>query len=57
MNQAIAKVTVANGESWKTRINGTDEEIRRYFAIGTRFNVGSFPIENMQPVTKVEIIR
>ena len=35
-----AKVTFSNGDTITTGINGTDNEIREYYAIGREFNLG-----------------
>lgn len=49
------KVTYANGDSITTGINGSDDEIRQYFAIGRRFNIGSDD-DNMQAVTALDFL-
>lgn len=43
-------------KNYKTPVNGklTDEEIKEYF-INTVFNVGIYPVENMQKCINVEI--
>jgi len=42
--------------NYYTTVNGsnTDEEIKKYF-VGTDFNVGVYPVENIQKCIKVEI--
>lgn len=42
--------------NYYTSVNGsnTDEEIKKYF-VGTDFNVGVYPHENIQKCIKVEI--
>lgn len=42
--------------NYYTTVNGsnTDEEIKEYF-VGTYFNVGVYPVEDMQKCIKVEI--
>lgn len=50
-----AKATTTSGLSWSTSINGTDEEIRRYF-MGQSFDVGVYPEEKYERVVKVEIL-
>jgi len=49
-----AKVILADGTSYTTDINGTDEEIRAYF-VGQRLNMGVFPEELMKKCVDVEI--
>ena len=34
------KITFSDGDTRQTQINGTDDEIRRYY-VGTRFNHGA----------------
>jgi hypothetical protein len=36
-----AKLTTTSGHSWSTSINGTFDEVKKYF-LGNRFAVGSF---------------
>lgn len=50
------KVTYSNGESITTSINGTDEEILDYFKIGKPFNLGKGEKDDVQTVTKAEIL-
>lgn len=45
------KITFANGDCLTTRINGDDETIKRYYAIGSM--VG---IDNKNVIAKVEIL-
>tara|TARA_R110000782_G_scaffold170698_3_gene262462 strand:- start:640 stop:804 length:165 start_codon:yes stop_codon:yes gene_type:complete len=47
-------VTTQNGQSWTTDINGTNKNITEYFMY-RYFDVGVFPVEDMQKVIKVEI--
>ena len=55
MTRAV-KVTFANGDTISTEINGTEETIRNYYAIGKYFNLGRVG-DNMQAVTNLEFIR
>jgi len=52
------KVTFAEGNTINTNMAKgiTDDEIRDYYAIGKQFNVGAGENDNMQAVTKVEIL-
>ncbi len=50
------KVTYDNGETIATCINGTDEEIKRYFAVGRAFNIGSGINDLMAKVVRVEFL-
>ncbi len=45
-----AIVTYSDGTIMVTDINGTDEEIENYFAVGRMFNIGIGENDNMQPV-------
>lgn len=49
------KVTYANGDTITTGINGTEAEVRQYFAIGRVFNIGSVD-DNLQAITSLEFI-
>lgn len=49
------KVTYSDGNTITTGINGTEAEIREYFAIGRVFNIGSVE-DNCQKVTALEFI-
>jgi hypothetical protein len=53
-----AAVTYANGEIITTSLSSglTDQQIKDYFAIGKKFNIGNVT-DNVQAVTNVEIIR
>jgi hypothetical protein len=51
MNFAEVKT---KSSSWKTSINGTFEEVAHYF-MGKRFNVASYPIEQMEEVIEVNL--
>ena len=59
-----ARVTFSNGEIIETSINGTDLEIKSYYAIGKEFNLGNSPVkgdgnigDNMQKITKCEVLQ
>lgn len=49
------KVIFENGNSITTRINGTTEEIKEYYAIGTPFNIGSVD-DDIQKVKSLEFL-
>jgi hypothetical protein len=52
------KVTFSDGNTVTTSINGTDEEIRRYY-LGQPFNFGdtdSHPKDNVQTAVAVEFL-
>lgn len=49
------KVIFENGNSITTRINGTVEEIKDYYAIGTPFNIGSVD-DDIQKVKSLEFL-
>lgn len=53
--QAI-KVTFSDGDTLETNINGTDEEIRRYY-IGQTFNLGSGDQDRCVTATEVKFLR
>lgn len=50
------KVSYSNGDTITTGINGTDEEIRQYFAVGRAFNMG-VDDDLMARVTDVEFLQ
>lgn len=50
------KVTFKNGDHIETDINGTEQEIRDYYRIGSEFNLGSGGEDDMQKVAKVEFL-
>ena len=49
-----ATITTESGYTWKTSINGSDEEIFKYF-LGERFDAGEYPVEKMEKVTAVKV--
>ena len=49
------KVTYSDGDTITTGINGTNQEIKEYFAIGRTFNIGNLH-DNMQQVTALEFL-
>lgn len=53
------KVTFSNNDSIITDMNPrlTDQEIRDYYKIGRLFNIGNGGHDNMQTVSKVEILK
>lgn len=57
MRRAI-RVTFSDGNTLTTEINGSEEEIRRYY-LGQQFNFGdteAHPTDNMQTATAVEFL-
>ena len=54
MKMAIVKFN--NNDTITTGINGTDEEIKEYYAIGRWFNLGDGENDLMASVTAVEIM-
>lgn len=52
------RVTFADGNTIETNMAAglSDEEILQYYAVGKEFNVGAGENDNMQAVTKVEIL-
>lgn len=50
----LAQLTTASGYSWKTEINGSDDDLCQYF-LGTWFDCGNGDEESMQQVVKIEI--
>ena len=51
----FCKVTAECGYTWSTEINGTDEEIRNYFKLGSLINVGRGENDRMVKIAKVQI--
>jgi hypothetical protein len=52
------KVMFADSQyDYTTSVNAkaTDKELKKYF-VGARFNVGAYPIENMQECINISII-
>ena len=52
------RVTFEDGNTIETRINGTKEEVRKYY-IGNYFNFGDcerIPVDKMVKATKVEFL-
>ena len=54
-----AKITYSDGTVITTSLAGhlTDKEIHDYFKIGKAINIGSGPNDNMQTITKCEILK
>ena len=50
----LATITFANGQVIKTSINGTNEEIKKYY-LGRLFNLGDADKDIMVNAVKVEI--
>ena len=50
------KVTFEDGNFLTTRINGTEEEIKDYYEIGSPFNIGSVE-DDIQRVSKLEFLK
>lgn len=55
----VVKVTFADGDTITTSMASdlTDEDIRKYYAIGREFNLGQQVEDNLQKVTKVDILK
>ena len=53
MKTAIVKF--GNGDTITTGINGTDEEIKEYYAIGRWFNLGNGENDLMASVVSCEV--
>jgi len=51
----VATVKFDNDDTITTEINGTDEEIREYYAIGREFNLGLNGDDSMARVVDVII--
>lgn len=51
----LVRVTLADGNTITTRINGTDEEIRAYYRVGSTLNVGAVHDELVR-IAAVEIV-
>lgn len=51
----VAKVSLDDGSNYETNINGTDEDIQRYF-IGQWFNFG-IDCDLMRKCVNVEVIQ
>lgn len=51
-----AVVTYDNGEIITTQINGTDKEIKDYFATGKYFNIGNGEHDLMACVVRCKVI-
>lgn len=55
--QRTVKVTFSDGDTITTRINGTEVEIRAYYAIGREFNLGDGAGgDKMASVTGIEFL-
>jgi hypothetical protein len=50
------KVTFDNGDTLNTEINGSEDEIKKYY-IGKQFNLGIGPKDNMVKATNVEFLQ
>ena len=50
----VAKLTTETGYTWSTNVNGTSQEICKYF-LGQRFDCGSYKNEDMQVCVKCVI--
>lgn len=51
----LVRVTLADGNTITTRINGTDEEIRQYYRVGSLLNVGTV-YDDMVKIVAVDIL-
>ena len=52
----LVKVGFKNGDSITTRINGTEQEIRDWYKIGSPFNLGIVD-DNIQKVVSLEFLK
>lgn len=51
----LVRVTLADGNTITTRINGTDEDIRQYYRVGSFLNVGTV-YDDMVKIVAVDIL-
>jgi hypothetical protein len=51
----LVRITFADGNTITTRINGTEQEIRDYYKIGSKFNLGTVG-DDLQSVVDVEFV-
>ncbi|MCI8494001.1 hypothetical protein [Anaerotruncus sp.] len=51
----LVRVTLADGNTITTRINGTDEEILAYYRVGSTLNVGAVR-DDLVEIAAVEIV-
>jgi hypothetical protein len=51
------KLTTKQGTTWTTSVNGQldNETIAKYF-MGNSFNVGIYPVEKIETVSKIEFL-
>ncbi len=54
-NRRNIVVTYSDGDTVTTWINGTEDEIRSYFAVGQTFNLGRGEHDRLVQVVSVEI--
>ena len=52
----VVRVTMDDGDTFTTSINGTRAEVEAYYRIGTIFNVGLGPDDNMRRVVRLDFI-
>lgn len=56
----VVRVSVEGGISWVTEVNGTEEEVIRYF-LGNQFDVGGWCVgehaEDLRECIKVEFLK
>jgi hypothetical protein len=52
----FVRVTFDDGDFIETSINGTEAEVRAYYAVGRQFNIGLGPLDNMRTVVSLEFI-
>jgi len=55
MKKRIVKVHYSNGDTISTWINGTYQEICKYFAVGSWFNIGTVS-DDMQQIKLLEFL-
>ena len=57
MAKRIIRVMFKDSQyNYQTWCNGAEETIKDYF-VNSRFNVGSFPVENMQTCINIKFIK
>lgn len=54
--EVTAKTDDGKTVTWRTSINGTDEQIKEYFRPGKRINVGDGPNDRMATIKSVKVL-
>ena len=55
LKQKVVKVTLADGDTITTRINGTEEDIRQHYLVGSALNTGTVN-DKMVVIVAVDIL-